>query len=283
MSSAPKIGKCPLCVTDGKELQVSHLTSKSIYKLCRAQSAKNPNPVVVGNGVAFQSSMQITGYLLCRECEQLLNRGGESWTVPKLAEYRGSFPLYQLLQSGPAEFVERDLVAYATIRNPEFRADYLTHFAMGIFWKAAVHHWNRGDETLIRISPAYREALRKYLRHEAGFPKFMALAVIMLPPAKAFSSIDAPRELSGLESRAYRLYVPGIQFTLAVGRGIPPHMVACCIGSNPGRPIVVSDISESASRQMRMALAQARFTDGVRATMDERKRELVKSAVSMST
>lgn len=282
MNSTKKFGKCPLCLVDGKELQVSHLTSKSIYKLCRAENAKNPNPVVLRNGVAFQSSVQITDYLLCWQCEQLLNRSGEGWTVPKLAEYRGQFPLFDLLRSGPPEFAEPDLVAYATIRNPQFRADYLTHFAMGVFWKASIHHWKRDDDSLIRISPAYKEALRQYLRHEAGFPKFMALVVTMLPPPKAFSSLDPPRELTGLESRAYRLYVPGIQFTLAVGRGIPPYMTASCIGSNPAKPIVVSDISESASRQLRAALAKARFATGVRATLDERKRELQSARAAKS-
>jgi len=52
------------------------------------------------------SDEELAAYLLCSKCENLLNRDGETWLVPKLATAEQSFPFYDLLVQGQPDVVE---------------------------------------------------------------------------------------------------------------------------------------------------------------------------------
>src|SRR5580658_6026066 len=95
---------CRLCLEE-RELINSHLVSKAAYKRLRDGDGKNPNPFVVNENQALQTSEQITGYALCGECEELLNKNGETTffkycyqpdgTFRLLAELRKTQPFYE--------------------------------------------------------------------------------------------------------------------------------------------------------------------------------------------
>ena len=50
------IGKCKLCLLDGMDLQESHFLSAGIYRLLRGDGEPNPNPWVIMEKAAFQTS-----------------------------------------------------------------------------------------------------------------------------------------------------------------------------------------------------------------------------------
>src|ERR1041385_5458943 len=138
-------GKCKLCLED-KVLQESHLLPAAVYRMCRPESGEITDPVGIRNDPkikrfrVFQSSRQITGHVLCSDCEQILNVNGEDWVLPQLSTLQG-FPLHAQLTTVQPDIVDGDVAAYASAKVPDIRTDFLTHFAMGIFWKAGVHNW----------------------------------------------------------------------------------------------------------------------------------------------
>jgi hypothetical protein len=158
--------KCPLCNTV-KTVVSSHLMPARMYKYCTPEGA---HPISISSDLIIESDRQLQDYLLCCECEDNLNRGGESWLLPLLSQYKGPFPFYDLLTKYPPDAVDGEGAVYATIRNPEIQSDKLVHFAMGVFWKAAVHSWSGlRTEPMIDLG-SYIEPVRKFLRGEAGFP-----------------------------------------------------------------------------------------------------------------
>jgi len=69
------IGECRLCEKT-RELRDSHLMPKALYKITRkaaeADKQPNSNPVVITPAVALQTTKQVSDYLLCDQCEDIL-------------------------------------------------------------------------------------------------------------------------------------------------------------------------------------------------------------------
>lgn len=137
-----KNGICKMCLFR-KDLVCSHLIPAAPYEYCRADSV---DPVRVGDGFVMHTTRQTQDYLLCPDCEDILNKGGESWVTSKLCTIERKFPLHELVISGPAACQDASGGLYFAADNPRIDIDKLAHFGMGIFWKASVHSW-RGNTT----------------------------------------------------------------------------------------------------------------------------------------
>ena|ERR1022692_1195962 len=86
-------GICRLCLTN-KKLQKSHYIPKALYNLSRQE---NRNPIVATPAVIDVTPKQIWKHLLCKECEDLLNRRDEGYLLDMI--YRGSrFSLLERLR-----------------------------------------------------------------------------------------------------------------------------------------------------------------------------------------
>jgi hypothetical protein len=145
--SAMKIDIYELCLGK-KQLVDSHLMSRGLYDLCKTP---DDDPIFLSNKVIMQSGRQLQHPLLCEECDGALSREGENWVLPLLAKIDGRFPLFDLLQKTPPDVTDGDLRVYAASRIPAIDFRKLTHFAMGIFWKASAHSgWGGKTTPLIR-------------------------------------------------------------------------------------------------------------------------------------
>ena len=131
------IGKCKMCLHE-KMLVRSHLMPAALYDYCRKGEHR---PIKVGMGFVVPTDRQTQDYLLCEDCEDVLNSGGERWILDKLATWERTFPLYDVLTKVPPLFDEDGMVVYLAGQNPEIAVEKLTHFALGLFWKASVHSW----------------------------------------------------------------------------------------------------------------------------------------------
>jgi hypothetical protein len=242
------IQKCPLCL-EVKPIVDSHLVPSALYAYC---DTPEMSPVRIGGGVVFPTDRQIHDYLLCEECEGLLNRGGEAWMNPKFCTMQRTFPFYELLVSGPIAENESDGGLYFAESNPRLDTEKLTHFAMGIFWKASVHSWKRGEiNPVIELGP-YSEHIRTWLRGETDFPKNVCLSVMVSPPHRAQITLNGPMERERTECRNFIMHFLGILFTMGVGSQIDPEFRLACFSDNPKRPIIVSErITDSWSRNSR--------------------------------
>jgi len=120
-------------------------------------------PLKFGGGIVLPTDRQTEDYLLCDDCENILSRDGDTWVVGKPVTLEKKFLLYDLLtQQKPNFDVDGTLIYYAA-QNPQIEVAKLTHFALGIFWKAAVHSWGLTDnDSIIELGP-YSEKIRLWL------------------------------------------------------------------------------------------------------------------------
>jgi hypothetical protein len=235
------IQECPLC-NQTKDLVSSHLMPAALYDYCRPPGG---NPVAFNTRLVIESSRQMQYPLLCRGCEDILNKGGEGWILPLFARLDGTFPFHDLLTQIPPAVADGDAKVYATAQNPEIDAAKLTHFAMGIFWKAAVHSWRAGEtEPLIDLG-AYAEPIRKYLFSEGPFPAEMLLMIGVLPKPVKHIAFNAPYQGSSVQWRNFLFYVLGIEFTLLAGNALTKDQFTASFTGNLGQPILLFNFAPS--------------------------------------
>lgn len=232
-------GICKLCLKE-KDLRASHFMPRGLYPYLTADQYE---PVLVSTHLVMPTSRQTKDYVLCADCEQLLNKEGETWLLPKLATIDGTFPLYDMLREVEPGFEDKNTAVYPTATNPKIERDHLIHFAIGLFWKASVHPW-RGDGTEARIDLGTNgDDLRRFLLGESSIPENLALVMFVVPPPVNLIAFTEPLRGSNLEFANYHCYVPGIFMNLCVGERVRQSMAATCIISNPIGPVVVQDVT----------------------------------------
>jgi hypothetical protein len=209
----------------------------ALYNYCRKGEHR---PIKVGGGFVIPTDRQTQDYLLCEDCEDVLNTGGERWILDKLATWERTFPLYDLLTKIQPLFDEDGMVVYLAAQNPEIEVEKLVHFALGLFWKASVHSWS-GDTTDPRIDLGpYSEEIRKWLRGQNAFPKYVYLIVVIEKPEKAQITMNDPYEGVRQGCRTHFVHVPGVLFMMALGNAVDESLRALSI-TIAGNPINISD------------------------------------------
>jgi hypothetical protein len=253
------IQKCPLCL-ETKPVVSSHLMPAATYGNCTPPGG---HPIAITSKIIMESDRQLQDHLLCGDCEESLNEGGENWLMPLLARIDGTFPFYDILVTVQPDWVIDGGQVYAAVRNPLIEADKLIHVAMGIFFKTAVHSWS-GSETEPRIALGpYTDEVRTFLRGETGFPKRMSLTVGVLPaPVKDISHFHPYRDTTPGKFN-YRFYMCGIIFILAVGKGVTAEDRRMCFATNSHHPIFVTDFTNGLKMVFGEAFRKARKAKNV--------------------
>jgi hypothetical protein len=231
--SGMPLAKCPLCLRENQKLQDSHYLPQAAYKPSRASGLKNPNPVLIANGRMVQTSDQVRDFVFCWDCEQMLNREGENWVMPQLASKEG-FPLLALLHSVPPAIAEGDFDVYYCAGIGGIDCEKLAHFGIGMFWKGHAHKWPKCER--LRLG-AYGEPIRKFLRGEGPIPEDVALIIQVAEDEPPWSG-RIPNLIETQPCHLFNFYLAGIDFHLAVGRGIHPEWRKGCFCHNPERPVM---------------------------------------------
>lgn len=252
---------CKLCLEE-KDLQKSHLIPAGAFKSLRARQSPNPNPLVVTTDWIGQSSEQAAAYVFCRECEDVFNDGGERWLIPRLAQLDG-FPLYDTLTKAQPFYRDGDFSAYQASSIPRFDVPKIIHFGMGIFWKASVRNWgNRGPEIQIALGD-YAEPMRQFILGRAPFPAGTYLSVCVLPPTVPLLGVLMPIRTKQREFHRFKFYVPGIEFSLNVGRQVPLEIREACIASGSFGLVTSSpEFAKTMGKNYVDALNTARISPG---------------------
>ncbi len=236
------IGTCKLCQRECVELQRSHLLSAAVYRILREENGtSNPNPVQITPEGRVQSSKQQRAHLLCRSCEAILSRQGEDWIFRNTMKNDGSFPLSDLLRTYKPSVgtLEGHTRLYEANLIPEINAAAITHFAIGIFWKASLYPWNT-DKTIPVKLAGYDDAFRRFLLGEAGFPQDAVLTVYVREGGVIDKLTHTPYGSSGPEMSSYQFPIPGFSFMLTLGKNIPQRISQYCFVRGLGRPIVTT-------------------------------------------
>ena len=123
--------------------------------------ADDLHPIVVGGGSVRATTDQLQDELLCQDCERILS---------EFCAVERSFPFYDLLYQQTPIDADADGDNFAAGTNPAIDVQKISHFALGIFWKASLHPWEFGE---ISLGP-YGETIRTWLRGESAFPQNLA-------------------------------------------------------------------------------------------------------------
>ncbi len=212
-------GTCGLCQRRGP-LQDSHLLPAGLYRIVREHSG---SPVAIQDGLAVQTSRQMSAPLLCADCEQTLNRGGENWVLRNCYRGDGVFPLAALLRD---ELTQGSPLARDICKLGSATAlRHLVHFAAGVFWRAAARSWTllRGG-TPVRLSLGpYEERLRRFLLGGQPFPEGVYLFVVLNNEVNNDSAaLYPPEEMErGDTYRHYQFLIPGLFFQAVLGARVP--------------------------------------------------------------
>jgi hypothetical protein len=206
----------------------------------RLPSGKNPNPVAIRPGVAVASSDEVRQHFLCLECERRLNDGGERWVIANCYQADGKFPLYDNIITRPPLPVSPIVTLYESRGVPGIEPEQLGFFAASILWRAGATDWRNKRSPRIELGP-YEDSLRQYLLGRTPFPKDAALRVILPTPALArlIATLPMPDRVDGV--RSYKVFIPGIAFTMILGKHIPNSISEVAFMPSPNRIICISD------------------------------------------
>ena len=247
-------GICKLCLLD-KPLASSHLIPAGVYKYIRKGEHR---PIRVGRGVVLPTDEQTRTYLLCDDCEDILSRGGETWVVSKLLTLERKFPLYDLLTQRNPNFDVDGRLTYFAEQNSQIKIAKLTHFALGVFWKASVHPWGLTEnDSLIELGP-YSEKIRLWLRSEGSFPEHVYPVALVSRPQTTRPNACLPFEQARdqhegeegtLRWRGFYFQVPGSSFVLNIGKTVDEEIRRLSLHIPP-HPITIADQLTAKSEQI---------------------------------
>lgn len=238
------IGKCKLCLFR-KELMRSHFIPAGIYRRLRNNTEDNPNPWVASKGSKpIQSSRQKWAYLLCSDCEQLFSKHGESWVLKHCKQQDGTFPLASILDSTlPDKEGDGGTKLYSAARISEVDIAALTYFAASMFWRGSIYQWNKDGSIPVRLGP-FDEPFREYLLGCNDFPNNCYLIVVLRKGNMSDMITYSPISLRTDLFHSHRFPIPGIAFTLMIGKRVPVEYRECCFVSGTGNPIIVTSALE---------------------------------------
>jgi hypothetical protein len=224
------LGTCELCHLT-RDLHDSHYLPRGGYKRARAPNLKNPNPIVLSNGKAQQTSLQVSDYKFCTECEQRLSNGGEAWVLSKVpAEYGQKFEIHTLLDTATPVVVRNGFLLFPAAKIPGIDLTKLVYFGMSIFWRGTLD-WspvNGGRPPKLFMNIRQTKAVRQFLLGNGPLPGDMVLTVAVWPFKKVGPMNFVPTQLSGGSYRRYRFYFSGFIFILSFGKKLPAEVKRTC-------------------------------------------------------
>ena len=219
---------------------------------------------------------QIKSYLLCLDCERIMSKGGETWVCPRLAWVDRRFPLYDLLKVAGGYIVDSDKEGLLwAANNPAIDVEKISHFAMGIFWKAGVHSWKGGEGSPMIDLSGYEEEIRLWLRGEGAFPGNVTFSFVVSRPERAQLTLGQPVEVPviGKTWRCYQLHLVGAMFSINVGETIGQEERMMCFYREPRHPVLVSDNVTGVLEQKQAAhFAESRKTKAYLRSKDKRRK-----------
>jgi hypothetical protein len=132
---------------------------------------------------------------------------------------------------------------YEAALIPEVNAAAITHFAIGIFWKASIYGWNTDGSIPVNLV-GYDDQFRHFLLGEVEFPTDAVLAVMVREGGPIDRLTHTPFGSSGPEISTYQFPIPGFSFMLTLGKNIPERISQYCFVRGMGKPIVITVATE---------------------------------------
>jgi hypothetical protein len=265
------LGICKLC-REEKELVNSHFIPAGAFKALHASGLEVNEPMVLTEKRIIQSSRQITSHAFCGNCEDRFNRGGEAWTLDKLATLT-AFPLRDMVVASTPEIDEPDFKVFACDKIPNFQFEKIIHLALGLFWKSAAHTWNviDGPAPRIELGP-YEEPIRQFVHGTGPFPKNVCLGTFLDTSTPPLIAVTPPRRFQLEGAHLFIFYMNGLHCSLCVGKRAGALFGGACMASRAGHPIfLVPDAGESMLAVLQKSVKGSRPSRRLLKTIEQAK------------
>ena len=232
---------CDLCQEPDKKPRKSHFLPAGFLRRLRGdEQDKDKNPYLMSLNWVGQTSKAATQPLLCCDCEERFNKGGERWVVANAYNPRtAAFPLRDLLGSAKPILAGPHGGAYNASRVPGVDIEKLVYFGASVVWRATVRSWRVQKEVYSQLSIElkYQEELRLYLLGRGDFPADAVSVVYVSPSPVPPLSAAYPERLDEGTYVNYRFYVPGLWFQLVLGEQLIEDTRNMCILRSPFHPL----------------------------------------------
>lgn len=216
------VGQCRLCLREA-ELRDSHFIPQAAYKRVRGEG-KNPNPIVVQDGKAVQTSAQTRAHLLCHDCEQRLSKNGEHAFFLNCYRGPGKFRLLQVLKEQKPLLEDDRFAAYAVPESENSVIEQIGYMGLSLLWKSAAHAWKDRGSTIpsISLGSPYQEQIRRFLLKAGPFPEHAAMVVeVSDENNRLVAVIGTPASSKWPTHHVHWIDICGITFNLFVGPRMP--------------------------------------------------------------
>lgn len=208
----------------------------------RDPTYSNPNPVYLRKGFALPTSQQLTAHLLCRDCEQLINKHGESWVLRNCYRGTGKFLLRDKLINATPLFSRLGECYLGTKSIHSIDINKIVYFAASMFWRSSIHKWkDRSKAINIRLGKRYEEEFRQFLLGAANFPKNAVIAVSISTSNEPLIGVPVPHGGKLGKYYYYNCIIPGIIFDLFLGGELPEIARVGCIYHSEENVICLTD------------------------------------------
>lgn len=261
----PHQGNCALCGVFA-DLCGSHVyLPKFVYKRLRTRTAANPNPVHLSAMGVVQSSAQETQPLLCGICENdRFSRLGERWVAGAcLQDNNVTFPLMQFfIDAGVSRHdIMEGASAFYVARVADIRHECLEYFAASMVWRG---QFLVGNE--YSLGP-YDQQFRDYLLEKSSFPKDASIHLALRYRSNLTQLSYGVRRTRHQLAVIYDFAIPGISFTVFVGKDRQHWVKQCCFHENGFRPIVDLDQTDSLLHEQLLAVTAKAAANGRRSRL----------------
>jgi hypothetical protein len=224
------VGTCRLCQSRVIELRDSHILPKWAYKRIRSDSdTGNPNPVRVTGEKAFQTSKQVSEYMLCSYCEQRI--GNTEDYVASLAYTTEGNPGKLMRRILPPDFNQNSSVP-SSVSLKQLSTDKIVFFASSVVWRACVTKYRSIRKP--SLGKKYEAAIREYLDEKKPFPKNARVIMSILDPQKCVLNdfhnlVTFPLTHKEDGYHRHSFFICGIYFELCLGNVLPQFSETMCL------------------------------------------------------
>ncbi len=242
MANKNVLGICKLCLQH-KELQKSHYLPRALFRLCRQ---KGRNPVVATPAVVGFSQKQMWKHLLCRECEDMLSKQGESYTLDMV--HRGDrFSLLERMKLAVPIGHSGNVPMFSGLQVG-IKTNNLGYFALSLAWRGAQGPWQtiEGQTTEVSLGQ-FEEPIRQYLHGDSSWPENIVVMSTVCTDVGSKEWITPPwlipADVAAGNFLRIELLVRGIWFWILMGE-IPKQIAAWCCVNSPRKVLFLRDCED---------------------------------------
>jgi hypothetical protein len=174
----------------------------------------------------LKTKTQMKQPMLCQECEQRFDQGGETHVLDVIApKNTKSFPLHDRMKVAYARDSDPSISRFY---GPDFDLDMdkFAYFAVSVVWRAVASQWPMQDGNLTQKVNlgAFQENMRRYLLSETQLPPDLAVIVIVCSDIESRMRFFHPAGSFEAGCINFRFLARGVVFRVMMGYQMLPYL-----------------------------------------------------------